>query len=232
MAKRIIELTNTNSPKSTMFMAVDQQESGGAGTYRSAIHTIVGSVIGKDAAASSGGKSLKMVKTGSTYDICLQHTLHVPAANSTEGGQVKMFYTDGRSASVDAFVDTGGAYKSLAGGKIGANRKWFRVLIPNASGNEYAALLIDGASGEIYKPVSTTNTNTLIPVGGTDSSVSNKLDEIEQRLAALGSPSVTGAAHESATPPAKFTSGSLWFDTDTAKMYVYDGLTWVVVTPR
>lgn len=231
MAKRIIDLTNTNSPKSSMFMAVDQQESGGAGTYRSAIHAVIGSVIGKDAAASKGGKSLKMVKTGSTYDICLQHTLHVPAANSTEGGQVKMFFNDGRSASVDAFVDTGSAYKTVSGGKIGKNRKWFRVLIPDASGNEYAALLIDGASGEIYKPLSTSNVTTLIPVGGADTTMSNRLDDIEQQLAALGAPSVVGAAHVGATPPSKITTGSLWFDTDTAKMYVYDGLTWVVTSP-
>ena len=232
MAKRIIDLDNTNSPKSTMFLAVDQKQNDGAGTYRSSIHSVVGSVIGQGTASNKGGNSLKMTGSGNTYDICLKHTINIPAANSTEGGQVRMYFNDGKSASVDTFVDSAAAYKTVDGNKIGANRRWFRVLVPDSSGNEYGALLIDCNSGELYKPLSKSAPMTLVPIGGSDSGLGEKISELEQRVNALrGAKAPVGGAHVAETPPSTLTTGGLWWDTNTARLYVYDGTSWVVTIP-
>ena len=215
-----------------MFLAVDQKQNDGAGTYRSAVHSVVGSVIGQGTSGSKGGNNLQITGGGNTYDICFKHTINIPAANATEGGQVKMFFNDGQSASVDTFVDTTATYKTAEGNKIGKNHKWFRVLVPDSAGNEYAALLIHCNTGELYKPLSRSSSTTMIPIGGSDSGLGSAISDLEQRVTALGGAKApVGGAHVSDTPPSTLTTGGLWWDTNTAKLYVYDGTSWVVTVP-
>jgi len=218
MAKRIIELDNTNNPSPNMFMAVDQNQPDGCGTYRTAIHNVIGTVIGNDALPCHGGDSLviRANSAGATYDMCMHSTVNVPAANSSEGGQVNMWYDDCETAAaIDAFVDMAAAYKDQSGANIGINKKWFRVLLPDVNGSQYAAMLIQADTGGLWQPVDTSQPMTLKPIGG------NVINNIVEQS------DTTALAHVSNTPPSVVKKGSLWFDTETAKLYVYDGLNWV-----
>lgn len=231
MSKRIHSLPKIDNVPTSMFLAIDRQESGGSGTYRSTVKNVIGSVIGTNASKFNGGSSIRF-DPGDTDELCLSHTLSVPAANTIEGGQVNMYYNDKSYVGLDAFVDTTGGYKNSTGDSLGKNKKYFRVLLPDSNSGEYAALVISAADGVIYKPRSTTDTTVLIPLGsgGTNfdsSDLQQQIDDLKNQLNnATGN--TGGRAHVGELPPNTFSQGSMWWDTGTATMYVYDGISWVI----
>lgn len=234
MAKRILELKPTEVPGADMYLAVDQYEAGGAGTYSSKVRHVIGSVIGKTATLAQGGASLKQI--AETGEIVLSHTIGVPAGNQHEGGQMNLYFQDGAYAAVDVYTDIDGAYKN-DGEPFGANNKYMRLMCPTTMG-EMPCLLIKCDDGGLYRPKSINDGTNYVPLdtgsnstGYDDSNVRTLLDGLQDQINNLDA-TQQQMASVSATPPAGAKQGRLWWDTSNATMYVHDGSHWVITNPH
>ena len=166
MAKRITELSQIKKPASDMFLPLDRVEAGGTGTYSSTVRNVIGSVIGQGAEPPSGGGSFQLTST----ELLLSHSINIPPANTIEGGQCSMWFTDNEHVSVDAYNDVNGMYKREDGVSLGKNKKYLRTLARAATGDYYAAFLVSSSDGMLYKPLSLSEPTVLVPINtGNDS---------------------------------------------------------------
>ncbi len=239
MAKRIHKLNRVGQGNvaSDMYLVIDQLETGGGGTYASEIKHVIGSVIGKGASGTAGGDSLTQV--ASTGEIVLKPAINIPAKDAYEGGQVNLFFNDGTHAYVDTFTDVTGGYNQN-GVSLGKNEKYMRLVcetnITNDQKHKWASgLLMRISDGKLYMPVSAATPTNLVPitVGGSDyddQSLRDEIAKLKNQITNLTNQQQL--CHVGANPPGGvLVSGKLWWDTDNATMYVYDGAAWVVSSP-
>ena len=233
MATRIHELDITSAPTASMYLAVDQQQA----TYASQVKHVIGTVIGTGAPATAGGNSLTQQDNG---EIVLNNSLNVPAGSTQEGGQVNLFFSDGKYVTVDAFNDLGGYYKHN-GVPLGTNEKYMRLICltdstNNGLGGWVSGLLLRVSTGQLYVPVSSHNPSELMPINASSGESSSYDDsalwtEIQNlKTTITNNTGSTRLVEVSETPPTA-TTGALWWDTNNATMYVYEGTAWVVANP-
>ena len=169
----------------------------------------------------------------------LKHTINVPAKDETEGGQVNLWFKDGNVAYVDTYTDTSGGY-SHNGVPLGKNEKYMRLVCKTNNNNTHdgwaSGLLVRVSTGKLYMPESTTDPFKLVPIsaGGTgydDTNLQTQIDTLKSELQQVKASSGGGTqVAVQATPPST-TTGAMWWDTNTATMYVYDGAAWVPALP-
>ena len=233
MATRIHELDITSAPTASMYLAVDQQQA----TYASQVKHVIGTVIGTGAPGREGGGSLTQRDNG---EIVLSNTLNVPAGSTKEGGQVNLFFSDDTYAYVDTYTDTDGGYKHN-GVSLGKNEKYMRLVCEtNSTSNGYggwvSGLMLRVSTGQLYVPVSPTNPTELMPINASSGQASSYDDsalrtEIQNlKTTITNNTGSTRLVEVSETPPTA-TTGALWWDTNNATMYVYEGTAWVVANP-
>ena len=229
MAKRIHELQITSSPTAEMYLALDQQQ----GSYASQVKRVIGTVIGAGAPGTAGGDSLQQRDNG---EIVLKSTINIPAMDDKEGGQVNLWFKDGTWAYVDTYTDTSGAYKQN-GVTLGKNEKYMRLVCrTNSTSNGIdgwvSSLLVRVSNGKLYMPVSATDPLELVPIsaggaGYDDSNLQDQIDTLKSELQQVKASSGASQVAVQATPPSTTTTGAMWWDTNTATMYVYEGAAWV-----
>tara|TARA_B100001123_G_scaffold443407_1_gene589413 strand:- start:128 stop:2122 length:1995 start_codon:yes stop_codon:yes gene_type:complete len=229
MAKRIKELDGIDVVVSDqMRIAVDSDQ----GTYSTKIKflgkPVVGSVIGKGAADKDGGGSFDWIDSGPVHELVLNSTLHVPAANdTTEGGQLNLFWpTEDIPVSIDTYIDTGNSHQR------GANKNYLRIFTYNEDSVNHL-LAFDREDGTILHG-ETPGSHKLVPIStgeGGDSFDPSTLIAKDNNLQTQIDTLKESYAHVGEKPPTSYVKGKLWWDTNNATMYVYDGSAWVAASP-
>lgn len=242
MSKRIIDLGDiTGGVASSMHLAVDTQANTGAAT----IAQCFGSMINQQTPAKDGGSCFNINLDG---ELVLDPSINIPVTNSTLGGAVNLWLSNGAQepehvVTLDTFIDSGNIHGR------GFNNQYFRVHSKTSSGQDIVLFGIDRTTGNVFKgtgpgskamvPLIDPNLEVNIDWGpyeecssGTRTGAECVYDEIEalkKRTLALENAitNISQLVHVAQTPINNPVKGKLWWDTDTATLYVFDGAAWV-----
>ena len=260
MAKRIVELDNISNKttsgvefkthgdnkSSAFFVAVDRIPGDDGQTGKVTIKSLIGSVIGgniQGVPRQSGGDSLEWVQSSeqsgnSNYYLRLSSKVNIPATSSELepglGGRISLWMQDFENDHSRAMIDVinTSQYTNTSGIPLHRNEDWFRVILTASNaGPYYTGLAIHRQTGNIYKSESPNNPNQLVPIGGDAAfdatALHNKDNDLQTQINALK----PAGCHVGETPLDGASDGSLWWDTNTAKLYIWVETSWVEASP-
>lgn len=216
MSKRIKELgAIAGGIKSSMQLAVETTGDTGVGTIAECFKTMVN----QGALAKHGGASFNI---SADDELVLDHSINIPAQNNTTGGSVNLWLSEDYAITLDTFKDVNNLHAQ------GANNHYFRIHGKNQSGSDIVLFGVDTNTGDVYKG-SGPGSSEMVPLtSGSSDELNAELASLRKRISDLeNSKPAASLVHVDQTPLPAPVKGNLWWDTNTATLYVYEGAAWV-----